>query len=94
MKKTHLLLALVSLSLTVASASAANPESRNDCVELPAYTVSAPRQSAAEKQISRNLEELRDAAKSVMPVKAVVPLADEAARDAAKVAPRIVLANS
>jgi len=94
MKKTHLLLALVSLSLTVVAARAANTPTKNDCVELPAYTVTAERQSAAEKQIARNLEELRDAAKAVVPVKAEIPLVTSVGRGAAKAASALILAKS
>jgi hypothetical protein len=82
MKISHLLLSLVSLSLTVISARADSADTKNDCVQLPAYTVEVARQTAAERQIASNLAELRAAAQVPLAVTVEIPLL------AAQVGPR------
>jgi hypothetical protein len=95
MKNSHLLLSLVSFSLTLAGARAASSENNIECLHLPAYTVEAPRQSAAEKQIAQNLEELRATARTPLPFRVEIPLlktGDKSAHGPAK--PVLVVAKS
>jgi hypothetical protein len=74
MKNSHLFLSLVSLSLTVISARAASLETNTPCVQLPVFTVEAPRLTAAERQIARNLDELRAAARTPIAIETEIPL--------------------
>jgi hypothetical protein len=97
MKTSHFFLSLVSISLTVISARAASLDNKNEYIELPAFTVEAPRQSAAEKQIAQNLDEMRAAARKPLAVKTEVPLIkaqNEADRQVAKAAPKATVARS
>jgi hypothetical protein len=96
MKNSHLLLSLVILSLTVLSARATSLDKSSEVIQLPAYTVEAPRQTAAEKQIARNLDELRAAARTPMAVKVEVPMlkAGPAGREASAPAPVLVVDRS
>jgi hypothetical protein len=59
MNKITFILSLVSLSLTVASASAAQNNNSNDVVQLPVYRVEASRFTPAEQKIEDSLSELR-----------------------------------
>ena len=97
MKTSHLFLSLVSLSLTVISARSATNESANDTVELPVFTVTTPRQTEAERQIARNMDELRAAAKVPVAVSTETPLqaaSRPAAPEPTKAAPVMIIAKS
>jgi hypothetical protein len=59
MKNNFIILSLVSLSLTVASASAAHINGSNDAYQLPTYRVDAPRYTDAEKAIKKSLDAVR-----------------------------------
>jgi hypothetical protein len=59
MNKITFILSLVSLSLTVASASAAQNNNSNEIVQLPAFRVEASRFTPAERKIEDSLAELR-----------------------------------
>lgn len=73
MKKITFLLSLVSLSLTVTSASAAVQTESETAVRLPTYRVEAPRYTAAEKSIEAGLTELRAQARSDRRVRTELP---------------------
>ena len=105
MKTSHLFLSLVSLSLTAIGAGAAETPRDSECVQLPVYLVTAPRQTAAEKQIERNLAELRAAAHKAVEVETVTPnfpardkaraeARDTAVKEPAKPAVTLVVARS
>ncbi|MBI2515780.1 MAG: hypothetical protein HYV95_02585 [Opitutae bacterium] len=103
MKKNFLLLSLVSLSLTVVAAKAASTQNDTRIVNLPAYRVVVPRLTSGERQIERNLAELRAEARTPMAVPVELPaLATKAAVPehvaeqglAAKHLPMLVLAKN
>ena len=76
MKKNSLIFSLVSLSLsfTILPARAANQTEETEPVQLPAYVIKAERQSAAEKVIDRNLQQLRALAAKPVAMEHTVPL--------------------
>jgi len=96
MKISHLLLSLVSVSLTVVSAQAYTTGFNPDRVQLPNYTVTAPRLNPVAQQIARNLEALRSVARNPLTVRPELPLLrnPNPASSAAKPAPASVLAKS
>lgn len=69
MKTITFLLSLVGASLTVTAASAAVQHDNENIIDLPAYRVTAPRYTAAEKAIASSLAEFR--AKAAQPALAV-----------------------
>ncbi len=72
--KTHFLLfSLVSASLTAAGAIAAPAPVNSEPIQMPVYRVVAERQTPSERSIERSLDELRDAAKKPVAVKAEAP---------------------
>lgn len=73
MKTLTFLLSLVGASLTVTAASAAVPNENENVVDLPAYRVTAPRYTAAEKEIASSLAELRAQAQSTLAVRTELP---------------------
>lgn len=72
MKKISFILSLVSLSLTVTSASAA-VQNDTETVRLPDYRVEAERYTEAEKTIEQNLATLRDQARPACRVRITLP---------------------
>lgn len=80
MKKNFLILSLVSFCLTVVGANAAPTQNDTRIVNLPTFRVVTPRLTAGERQIERNLAELRAAARTPMAVPVELPsLAPKAA---------------
>ena len=61
--KTNTLLFLASLAVLTTGASAAQYQTENDLVVLPAYAVKALRYHPVEKQINASLDEVRQLAK-------------------------------
>lgn len=97
MKNSHLLLSIVSLSLTVIGARATTLECNNEPVLLPIFTVETPRQTAAERQIAHNLDELRALARVPLAIKTEIPLLkarNEADRETARPATLLVVSKS
>ncbi|MBA3849127.1 MAG: hypothetical protein C0502_03925 [Opitutus sp.] len=84
MKKITFVLSLVSLSLTVAASAAVQHNYRNadGVYTLPAYKVSAPRLTAAEKAIEAGLSELRAQANVAPPIHTELPSLGKVARQA------------
>ncbi len=84
MKKITFILSLVSLSLTVAASAAVQNNNRNEdgVYTLPAYNVSTPRLSAAEKAIETNLAELRAQARVAQPIRTELPSLGTVAKQA------------
>lgn len=72
MNKITFILSLVSASLTVTAASAAM-QNENEVVTLPAYQVTAPRYTEAEKAVASSLAELRAKAQPALAVRAELP---------------------
>jgi hypothetical protein len=72
MNKITFILSLVSASLTVTVASAA-VQSQNEVVTLPAYSVTAPRYTDAEKAVASSLAELRAKAQPALTVRTELP---------------------
>ena len=66
--KTKTLLLLASVVVLTTVARAAQTQTEPDAIQLPTYTVEAPRYSAAEKQINANLAEFRQQAKAPVAV--------------------------
>lgn len=73
MKTITFLLSLVGASLTVTAASAAVPNDNENIIQLPAYRVTAPRYTAAEKTIAESLADLRAKAQPVCAVRTELP---------------------
>lgn len=73
MKKITFILSLVSASLTVTAASAAVQNHNENVVDLPAYIVTAPRYTEAEKTIAQSLEAFRNQAKPTVAVRTTLP---------------------
>lgn len=72
MNKITFILSLVSASLTVTAASAA-VQNENEVVTLPAYQVTAPRYTEAEKALASSLAELRAKAQPTLAVRTELP---------------------
>ena len=75
MNKITFILSLVSLTLTVAPASAAQNNNSNELVQLPAFRVEASRYTDAEQKIEDSLAELRQQAATPRNVKIDAPIA-------------------
>lgn len=74
MKKHFLILSLVSLCLTVVGAKAASTPNDTRIVNLPVFRVEANRLTSGERQIERNLAELRAEARTPMAVPVGLPM--------------------
>lgn len=84
MKKITFILSLVSASLTVTAASAAVQNQNENVINLPAYTVIAPRYTEAEKTIAQSLEAFRNEAKPAVAVRTALPSLNVVAQTPAK----------
>lgn len=74
MKTITFLLSLVGASLTVTAASAAVQNDNENIINLPAYRVTAPRYTTAEKAIASSLAEFRvKAAQPALAVRTELP---------------------
>lgn len=73
MKKISLILVLVSASLTVVGAKAASTQNDVRIVNLPTYRVVVPRLTEGERQIERNLAELRAESRTPLAVTVELP---------------------
>jgi len=86
--KTKTLLFLASLVVLTTVARAAQYQTDDDVIVLPAYTVAAPRYTPVEKQINSSLDEVRQLAKTTAAVPteclALKALASESAATALK----------
>ncbi|MBX3738055.1 MAG: hypothetical protein KF715_15280 [Candidatus Didemnitutus sp.] len=71
MKKITFILSLVSVTVTAASAAVQNQN--ENVINLPAYTVTAPRYTEAEKTIAQSLESFRNQAKPAFAVRTALP---------------------
>ena len=96
MKKITFILSLVSLSLTVAASAAVQNNNQNEdgVYTLPAYKVSTPRLSAAEKAIEANLAELRAQARVAQPIRTELPSLGTVAKQAQPEKTRSVAAQA
>lgn len=73
MKTITFLLSLVGASLTVTAASAAVQNDNENVIDLPAYRVTAPRYTAAEKAIASSLAEFSAKARPAFAVRTELP---------------------
>lgn len=73
MKTITFLLSLAGASLTVTAASAAVQNDNENVLDLPAYRVTAPRYTAAEKEIARSLADFRAQAQPATAVRTELP---------------------
>ena len=72
MKKITFILSLVSAALTVTAASAA-VQNENEIVNLPAFSVTAPRYTAGEKAVAESLAEFRAKAQPAATIRTELP---------------------
>jgi hypothetical protein len=103
MKKNFLILSLVSLCLTVVGAKAASTLNDTRVINLPVFRVETGRLTSGERQIERNLAELRANARTPMAVPVELPMLAPKAPAQAHLAdrglanqhlPRLVLAKN
>lgn len=84
MNKITFILSLVSASLTVTAASAsAAVQNENEVVNLPSYSVTAPRYTEAEKAFADSLAELRAKAQPARTVRTELPSLNAVAKQPA-----------
>ena len=84
--KTKTLLFLASLVVLTTVARAAQYQTDDDVIVLPAYTVAAPRYTPVEKQINSSLDEVRQLANTPAAVATECPALKAIARESAALA--------
>lgn len=82
MKKSTFFLSLVSLALTVTAASAATPDTTDNLYVMPAFEVSSPRYTPAEKAVNASLAEFANQARASQPVATELPALGTVAKQA------------
>jgi len=82
MKKITFLLSLVSLALTVTAASAATSDFTDNLYVMPAYKVSSPRYTPAEKAINASLAEFATQARANQAISTELPALGTVAKQA------------